>query len=754
MPYKLVKIKSCNGKISDSDTTYKIHSILYQNIDINDLLTNISDIYHSGDLFYGKYELPMIVDEIKKPETKDKFKTIPKKTIPEIKILQKVFCVIYSETSIRNNKRYLYPFYFLADLIGKIPDYYKSFSLLDEDVNKDKNLIIVPNSEALFINDNTTLTQPIKIDYCTTYKFNCYFKDKRFIDEIKTKDISEETHFGISKLYKYFNIFQLELADLKLAKDIIIDHFTDKSKFENINEENIFIMIKHNNTYLNHVYLSVYIIDPNAINYVNFDEFNANIKLDYWIHIMENPSDHDKLSYIIDTDAEFAENNISGPKYIYNVGSNESKKDKLEEFVRNPLIKEKFKNRLFKLEDKEISSIKVLNCKFLKNKYHNYCDKHYLLEITTTDDYIQKYRLSFMSKLLGKYIDGREIDDSDSLIESIKSIDPDKRITHKISDTINQHYFKISSDIEIYCEKYIENVDFIKKSDENPIAEPIANPIAKSIANPITKSNNLDITLLVTLGFIRYYIDNRATIQSDDNYRKIIKILKQIPLIFSNIACVLEGEFYNTENFILFSRTGLAISNDLNNAYKNKEKITCKLIKENGYYILWNVPRLMGDRIKASLSNFVSVIEEIKKIHDMEISAMQIAKLSNIELNLLLRNIRSKININMIIQTIIGEIFDIKTIYDDKLNHPLNYITPDLKLEIDRLVFENSNIKFTDVVISHKIEKEFKIFHMHCIADYSSYRDRFAKYLMIPSKKKSYITIRDIDFRNKDTNFL
>ena len=108
----------------------------------------------------------------------------------------------------------------------------------------------------------------------------------------------------------------------------------------------------------------------------------------------------------------------------------------------------------------------------------------------------------------------------------------------------------------------------------------------------------------------------------------------------------------------------------------------------------------------------------------------------------------------MIIQTIIGEIFDIKTIYDDKLDHPLNYITPDLKLEIDRLVFENSTIKFTDVVISHKIEKEFKIFHMHCIADYSSYRDRFAKYLMIPSKKKSYITIRDIDFRNKDTNFL
>jgi hypothetical protein len=145
----------------------------------------------------------------------------------------------------------------------------------------------------------------------------CYFKDKRFIDEIKTKDISEETHFVISKLYKYFNIFQLELADLKLAKQIIINHFTNKEKFQNIDKKNIYIMIKHNNTYLNHVYLSVYIIDPEEINYISFAEFNTNIKLDYWIHLLENNSKDDKLSYIINIDEKFAKENISdGQKQI------------------------------------------------------------------------------------------------------------------------------------------------------------------------------------------------------------------------------------------------------------------------------------------------------------------------------------------------------------------------------------------------------------------------------------------------------
>ena len=734
MPYKLVKIKSCNGSISDSNTTYKIRSILYQNIDINHLLTNISNIHYSGDLFYGKYELPMIVDQIKTP---DKSEVIPQKTtnIAESKLIHnRVFCAIYSNTKIINLKHNLYPYYFLADLIGKIPSYYIPFSLLDNN-----DLMIVPNSETMFINDHTTLTQPITIDYCMTYKFNCYFKDDEFIKDILKKEILEETRFNTFNLYKYSDIFKVDIEKLKLAKSIIIEHFTNKEKFQNININNIYIMIKHNNTYLNHVYLSVYIIDPKYINYVSFAEFNTNIKLDYWIHLLEKPSVDDKLSYIINTDEIFAQNNISNG-YRYNFGSTSlNKYDPIKRhYHKKNLSNLEFIQKLFKLKDgQNINSIETLKCKFLKNKYHKYCDKHFLLQITMDNGDQQKYILSIKSDLFGKYKNNQILNNFDSLVKSIES---NQKITHKLSPTVSQHHLKILSDIEIYCDKYIENnVDLTKKvTNETP-----------------PQSESLDTILLLTIGLIRYYVDNKDTKGNDDKYYQILKILEEIPLIYSYIVCILDNNYKSTDNFILYSRVGLGISNDLINAYKNGETINCNTVLKNGYYILGHIPKSMGESIKkAEFSELDKLIKEIRMIHDTGIKSVKIVDLTNIELDNLLKKIRSEINANSTIKQIIEKIFDTKTIYGDNIVHPLNFIDPILKSEIDHLLFNDPKLKFSDAIISDSVYPMYRTFHMHCIIDYSTYRDRYAKYLTIPSKKISYMLFRTIDFRNKNTNFI
>jgi hypothetical protein len=715
-------IKSCKGNISlyYPNTDYKpptqrhityydchkytIYEPLYWDFNIEDFFNqfNITDI---NSLVYGTYELQHIIDHHinKKNITADQLNEIIKYRHTQNK---KIFVNIFETTDINKIRKNTYPSYFIYDICSKIPEYYKNLSLLDN--NK---FIIVPNSEKNYSsNINSPCVNPTSYfnTKCQSYIFNCYFKDNDFISELENEFKYKQIIFSdiLTKTkYKYYDMFQLNLSLLLEVRDVIFYHF---AKF-NIPPNNIYIYVSHSNTYLNFVYLTIYIIDPSTLNYVSFLDFNTFQDINILIKLHELKSIQDiKLNYTINIEEDRLKLLDPNTYLMWNLNENNKnilKYDGINDFMD-----------VYKEYKKNPSNIEIIHCKYYKNIYHSYCDKSMLIRIKD-----QLYEFSIKNITFDKLSNNgpNGLDNSYRNIYQKALNKIDNRNTFNLFNNIyNRHHILLPAYFSILCTKtilldsqgLINILDIRRRKGENDILSVIAIILYKyhSYTNKILCDN----------------------------------LLQQIPFIYINLYDLYNNTYVRHNSFIAYSRIELSmtVSNEMATFYKNKNYDISKLKTEKGYKLLWHAP----DSYHTYFNNenftnkFRLLLQDIKTISEPLLFKIT-HDTSNQQIQDILSNIYNMINDNDIVRNKLKEVVNYETIYPYVLNEQqykkiFRDITDAEKKELYDLINTGD---YSDIIMTIPASTRFRIFHAQLIMDYSSYKGYVGHYLALPNRKIS-----------------
>ena len=684
---------------------YILHEPLYWNFNIDDFFKyfTISDIGASSSLVTGLYPVPYIIDKqtTLKIGTKEEVKVIQaKKTFTPNK---KVFVNIFSNTNIDRLRTNTYPEYFIYDICTKIPEFYKKLSLLDN--NK---FIIVPNSEKNYSpNINSPCDNPdtyFDIN-CNSYIFNCYFKDDDFIAELKNRFDHEIINFKDVETYtkyKYKDMFQLDLPLLIEVRDVIINHF---GKI-NIKPENINIFVSHNNTYLNFVYLTIYILNPETINYVSFLDFNTFLDLNVLIKLHNlKTTEEIKLCYTININEKhlrlldpktyviwkFGENKMSNIEYK---GTNDFK-ELHEEYHKEP--KQNFQ---------------IVYCKYYKNELSSYCDKSMLLKLND-----QLYELSIKNITFDKLKSDKIY--KHSFEENLSSLNSNKFVLSNNMYSYSRYYVSLPSYFAVLCKK-------TALIDSRGLINLLT--IKRSIGN-------IDLLVIISIILYRYHSYTNQILFSD--------LLQQIPFIYINLYDLYQNIYISTNNYIGYSRTEpfVTITNEMANFYRSGTHEFNALNYNNGYKLLWHAPSEYKQYFKEPgfINTFKSVLEDIIEITKTDFIIKN--DTPNSEIQSKLSNIYNIINSNDPIKTKLKNAVNFELIYPYILQEK-NYkkifreITDTEKNELYQIVNTGN---YSDAILTLNVSNRFRIFHIHLISNYSIYKEYIGHYSMLPTRKISII---------------
>lgn len=718
-------IKSCKGTISlyRPNTDYKppsqrhityydchkytIYEPLYWDFNVEDFFNqfNITDI---NSLVYGIYKLPHIIDHYIKNKniTGEQLNEIIKYRHIQNK---KIFVNIFETTDINKIRKDTYPPYFIYDICSKIPEYYKNLSLLDN--NK---FIIVPNSEKNYSsNINSPCINPISYfnTKCQSYIFNCYFKDDDFIYELENEFKYKQIIFSdiLTKTkYKYYDMFQLKLSQLLEVRDVIFHHF---SKF-NIPNNNIYIYISHSNTYLNFVYLTIYIIDPSTLNYVSFLDFNTFQDINILIKLHELKSIQDiKLTYTINIEEDRLK--LLDPNTYLTWNLNENNKNKLIYDGINDFMD------VYKEYKQNPSNIEIIHCKYYKNIYHSYCDKSMLIRIKD-----QLYEFSIKNITFDKLVDNSQ--NSQNILDNsyrniyqmaLNNINSDNTF-NLFNNIYNRHHVLLPAYFSILCTKTI-SLD------------------SKGLINIFEirrRKGETDILAVIAIILYRYHSYTNDILCDD--------LLRQIPFIYINLYDLYNNIYIRHNSFIAYSRTELSqtISNEMATFYKNKNYDISKLKPEKGYKLLWHAPNSyqVYFQNKDFINKFRLLLQDIKTISEPLLSKIT-HDTSNQQIQDLLSDISNMINENDIIRNKLKEVVNYEIIYpyvlDEKYYKKIfRDITDTEKKELYNIINTGD---YSDIIMTMNTSIRFRIFHVHMITNYSSFKEYIGHYLTLPTRKIS-----------------